>query len=146
MSYHISDNKDLLDIGFIHYELSRSYWAKNIPMELVQKSITHSMCFGVYIERKQIGFARVITDHSTFAYLCDVIIAEEAQGKGAGKMLMEYIMKHKDLQGLRRFMLATRDAHTLYEKYGFSVVKHPERLMEITVQNPYSADSEHRLT
>ncbi|MCK6639212.1 MAG: GNAT family N-acetyltransferase [Bacteroidia bacterium] len=146
MSYHISDNKDLLDIGFIHYELSRSYWAKNIPMELVQKSITHSMCFGVYIERKQIGFARVITDHSTFAYLCDVIIAEEAQGKGAGKMLMEYIMKHKDLQGLRRFMLATRDAHTLYEKYGFSVVKHPERLMEITVQNPYSADSDHRLT
>jgi N-acetylglutamate synthase-like GNAT family acetyltransferase len=145
MSYHISDNKELLDIGFIHHELSHSYWAKNIPIELVQKSITHSMCIGMYKEKKQIGFARVITDHATFGYLCDVIIAKEEQGKGAGKMLMEYIMKHDDLQGLRRFMLATRDAHTLYEKYGFTVTKHPERLMEIIVTNPYSADADHRL-
>lgn len=145
MPYFISDNKDLLDIGFIHFELSNSYWAKNIPIELVQKSITHSLCFGVYKDKKQIGFARVISDYATFGYLCDVIISQEEQGKGAGKMLMEFIMKHPDLKGLRRFMLATRDAHTLYMKYGFTKLQNPDRIMEITVPDPYSESTDKRL-
>ena len=145
MSYFISDNKDLLDIGFIHFELSNSYWAKNIPIELVQKSIAHSLCFGVYKDKKQIGFARVISDYATFGYLCDVIIAQEEQGKGAGKMLMEFILKHPDLKGLRRFMLATRDAHTLYTKYGFTKLQNPDRIMEITVPDPYSESTDKRL-
>ena len=145
MPYFISDNKDLLDIGFIHFELSNSYWAKNIPIELVQKSIAHSLCFGVYKDKKQIGFARVISDYATFGYLCDVIIAQEEQGKGAGKMLMEFIMKHPDLKGLRRFMLATRDAHTLYTKYGFTKLQNPDRIMEITIPDPYSESTDKRL-
>lgn len=145
MPYFISDNKDLLDIGFIHFELSNSYWAKNIPIELVQKSIAHSLCFGVYKDKKQIGFARVISDYATFGYLCDVIIAQEEQGKGAGKMLMEFIMKHPDLKGLRRFMLATRDAHTLYMKYGFTKLQNPDRIMEITIPDPYSESTDKRL-
>ena len=145
MPYFISDNKDLLDIGFIHFELSNSYWAKNIPIELVQKSIAHSLCFGVYKDKKQIGFARVISDYTTFGYLCDVIIAQEEQGKGAGKMLMEFIMKHPDLKGLRRFMLATRDAHTLYMKYGFTKLQNPDRIMEITIPDPYSESTDKRL-
>lgn len=145
MPYFISDNKDLLDIGFIHFELSNSYWAKNIPIELVQKSIAHSLCFGVYKDKKQIGFARVISDYATFGYLCDVIIAQDEQGKGAGKMLMEFIMKHPDLKGLRRFMLATRDAHTLYTKYGFTKLQNPDRIMEITIPDPYSESTDKRL-
>lgn len=145
MPYFISDNKDLLDIGFIHYELSNSYWAKNIPIELVQKSIAHSLCFGIYKEKKQIGFARVISDYATFGYLCDVIITHEEQGKGAGKMLMEFIMKHPDLTGLRRFMLATRDAHTLYEKYRFTKLQKSDRIMEITIPNPYSESTDQRI-
>lgn len=145
MIYSVSDNKELLDIGFIHHELSNSYWAKNIPVELVLKSVSHSLCFGVYKEKRQIGFARVVTDCTTFAYLCDVIIEKEEQGKGAGKLLMDYIMKHESLQGLRRFMLATRDAHSLYERYGFSTVKNPERLMEITVPDIYSKNPDQRI-
>lgn len=145
MPYFISDNKDLLDIGFIHFELSNSYWAKNIPIELVQKSIAHSLCFGVYKDKKQIGFARVISDYATFGYLCDVIIAQDEQGQGAGKMLMEFIMKHPDLKGLRRFMLATRDAHTLYTKYGFTKLQNPDRIMEITIPDPYSESTDKRL-
>lgn len=145
MVYSVSDDKDRLDIGFIHHELSQSYWAKNIPVELVFKSISHSLCFGVYKENRQIGFARVVTDCATFAYLCDVIITEDEQGNGAGKLLMDYIMKHESLQGLRRFMLATRDAHTLYERYGFVAIKNPERLMEITVQDIYSNSPDQRI-
>lgn len=145
MPYFISDNKDLLDIGFIHFELSNSYWAKNIPIELVQKSIAHSLCFGVYKDKKQIGFARVISDYATFGYLCDVIISQDEQSKGAGKMLMEFIMKHPDLKGLRRFMLATRDAHTLYTKYGFTKLQNPDRIMEITIPDPYSESTDKRL-
>jgi len=145
MPYFISDNKDLLDIGFIHFELSNSYWAKNIPIELVQKSIAHSLCFGVYKDKKQIGFARVISDYATFGYLCDVIISQDEQSKGAGKMLMEFIMKHPDLKGLRRFMLATRDAHTLYMKYGFTKLQNPDRIMEITIPDPYSESTDKRL-
>jgi N-acetylglutamate synthase-like GNAT family acetyltransferase len=145
MDYLISEDKNLLDANFVHHELTRSYWAKNIPLETVVKSISHSMCFGVYFNAQQIGFARAITDQATFAYLCDVIITEEHRGKGAGKQLMEFIMKHEALQGLRRFMLATLDAHSLYAKFGFTPVKNPQRLMEITVPDIYSDKTDARI-
>jgi predicted acetyltransferase len=135
MDYLISEDKNLLDANFVHHELTRSYWAKNIPLETVVKSISHSMCFGVYFNAQQI----------TFAYLCDVIITEEHRGKGAGKQLMEFIMKHEALQGLRRFMLATLDAHSLYAKFGFTPVKNPQRLMEITVPDIYSDKTDARI-
>lgn len=130
-SIQLSTDKKLLQVSRIHAFLSQSYWAKDIPLAIVQKSIENSMCIGVYKNDVQIGFARVITDHATFAYLADVYIIEEEQGKGYSKQLMQYIMNHPDLQGLRRFMLATRDAHGLYEAFGFSTVAIPERIMEI---------------
>jgi len=136
-SIQISTDKNLLQLNRIHAFLSQSYWAKFIPLDLVQKSIDNSMCFGVYKNSVQIGFARVITDHATFAYLADVYIVKEEQGNGYSKQLMRFIMNHPDLQGLRRFMLATLDAHGLYTSYGFSIVSNPDRIMEITHLNMY---------
>ncbi len=130
-SIQLSTDKKLLQLSRIHDFLNQSYWAKDIPLNTVQRSIENSMCFGVYKNDLQIGFARVITDYATFAYLADVYIIEEEQGKGYAKQLMHFIMNHDDLQGLRRFMLATRDAHGLYEAFGFSKVAIPERIMEI---------------
>lgn len=129
--YSISTDKDKLDLKVIHGYLSRSYWAQDIPFEIVERAVKNSLCFGVYYMDKQIGFARVITDSATFGYLADVFILEEHRGKGLSKELMEHIMVHPQLQGLRRFCLGTRDAHTLYEKFGFNVIKTPERFMEI---------------
>lgn len=135
--FTISEDKDKLDVDFIHLELSGSYWAKGIPRSILERGIANSMCFGIYHEGKQIGFARVISDKATFAYLCDVIITESYRGKGAGKQLMSYIMAHPDLQGLRRFTLGTLDAHELYKKYGFTAPRYPERQMEINVPGIY---------
>lgn len=128
----ISTDKSLLQLNIIHDFLSKSYWAENIPIELVKKSIDHSICFGVYLEGAQIGFARVITDQTTFAYLADVFIVEEHRGKGYSKMLMQIIMSHPDLQNLRRWTLATRNAHSLYAQFGFTQLKMPDRIMEIS--------------
>jgi len=138
----ISTDKSKLDIQFIqNYLGNESYWAKNIPVETVQKSIDGSCCFGLYINEndlqatqkfaatKQIGFARVVTDHATFAYLADVFITEKYRGKGLAKWLMEIIMQHPGLQGLRRWMLATKDAHGLYAQFGFLPLDRPERIM-----------------
>jgi GNAT superfamily N-acetyltransferase len=126
----ISTDKSKLDIQLIHHYLcTESYWAKNIPVEVVIKSISGSCCFGLYDKNIQVGYARVITDHATFAYLADVFILENYRGKGLSKWLMEIIMKHPDLQGLRRWMLATRDAHGLYSKFGFTALDRPERIM-----------------
>lgn len=130
-AYEISADKSRLDIETIQGYLSRSYWAEGIPVEIVQRSIEHSLCFGVYHRTGQVGFARVITDYATFGYLADVFILEEHQGKGLGKWMMEVIMSHPDLQGFRRWMLATRDAHELYRKFGFYNLKRPEFIMEI---------------
>ena len=116
-NFSISTDKSKLDIAVIHNFLSCSYWAENIPVEKVQKSIEGSMCFGVYDNGKQIGFARMVTDNATFAYLADVFVLEEYRGHGLSKWLMEVIINHPDLQGLRRFMLATRDAHELYSQF-----------------------------
>lgn len=116
----ISTDKTLLDIGVIHSYLSKeSYWAMNIPREVVVKSVAHSLCFGVYHDGKQIGFARLITDQATFAYLADVFILEDHRGKGLSKWLMHSIHAHPELQGLRRWVLGTKDAHGLYEQFGW---------------------------
>lgn len=129
--FTISTDPAKLDLDVIYGYLSRSYWAAGRPRETVEKSIKHSLCFGVYDGSKQIGFARVITDFATFAYLADVFILEEYQGQGLGKWLVSVIMGHPDLQGLRRWSLATRDAHELYRQYGFTELKTPDRWMEI---------------
>ncbi|MGL5889193.1 MAG: GNAT family N-acetyltransferase [Bacteroidia bacterium] len=129
--YELSDERSRIDGEFVHHELSKSYWAEAIPRELTDKSIANSLCFGVYSNGKQVAFARVVSDFATFGYLCDVIVTEEHRGAGIGKWLMEVIMAHPELQNLRRFTLATRDAHTLYTRFGFEPLKNPDRLLEI---------------
>jgi len=129
--YRISTDPALLDVGLIHRFLSRdSYWAQNIPLSVVQRSIAQSLCFGMYEAEQQIGFARVVTDAATFAYLADVFIVPSHRQLGLGKRLMAAVMAHPDLRGLRRFMLATRDAHALYRQFGFAPPKNPQVLME----------------
>jgi len=137
--YSISTDKEKLQIEIIHHYLSvESYWAKHIPVEIVKKSIENSLCFGVYFKNEQIGFSRVVTDYATFGYLADVFILEAHRGKGLSKWLMEHIMAHQTLQGLRRFSLATRDAHELYRKFGFKPLAKPEAIMEIKHDNFYT--------
>lgn len=128
-TFVISTDKSKLDISYIHQFLSGSYWAENIPSAIVQKSIEGSMCFGVYDDGQQVGFARVVTDNATFGHLADVFIDEKYRGRGLSKWLMEIIMSHEDLQGFRSWQLGTKDAHGLYEKFGFRPVDMPERMM-----------------
>jgi GNAT superfamily N-acetyltransferase len=137
--YSISTDIKKLQIAVIHHYLSvESYWAKHIPLEIVKQSIDNSLCFGVYFKNEQVGFARVVTDYATFGYLADVFILETHRGKGLSKWLMEYIMAHPKLQGLRRFSLATRDAHSLYAQFGFKPLSKPESIMEIKHDNFYT--------
>ena len=126
-----------MDIDLIHSFLTRSYWAEGIPKEIVLRSIEGALCFGVFENDKQVGFARMITDKATFAYLADVFIIEEYRGLGLSKWLMEVIMSHPDLQGLRRIMLATRDAHELYKKFGFTQLNNVDRWMHIHYPDVY---------
>jgi GNAT superfamily N-acetyltransferase len=137
--FQVSDDHSRLDIDAIHAYLTASYWAEGISRELVAKSLAHSMAFGLYHHGRQIGLARVITDRATYAYLCDVYVLEAYRGQQLGVWLMECVMTHPDLQGLRRFMLATRDAHGLYEKLGFAAPTRPQSLMEILKQGLYRA-------
>jgi GNAT superfamily N-acetyltransferase len=130
-SITISTDKARLDLAAIHGFPSRSYWAEGVPVEVIRRAIEHSLCFGVYDGAQQIGFARVISDYATFAYLADVFILEAWRGRGLSKLLMREIMNHPDLQGLRRFALVTRDAHGLYRQFGFAELAHPERHLEI---------------
>lgn len=136
-SFTLSTNKSLLDIEVIHRFLVRSYWAEGIPRSTVEQSIEHSLCFGLFDEGTQIGFARVISDHATFAYLSDVFVLEDYRGLGLSKWMMSCIQSMDSLQGLRRFMLATADAHGLYEQYGFKALSKPERLMEVLEPDIY---------
>jgi GNAT superfamily N-acetyltransferase len=137
-NYTITTNRAAFSIEYIHRYLStQSYWAEGIPLQTVQKSVEGSLSFGVFCNDQMMGFARVITDKATFAYLADVFIDESFRGKGLSKWLMEVIMGHPDLQGLRRFMLATRDAHGLYSQYGFTGITNPERLMQIVRPDIY---------
>ena len=129
--YNISTDKELIDFAAIYVYLSeQSYWAAGIPADRLKNAITNSMCFGVYKGTAQAGFARVVTDKATFAYICDVLILPEYRGLGLSKWLMQAIVEHPDLQGLRRWSLATADAHGLYSQFGFTPVGKPEVWME----------------
>lgn len=129
--HSVTADRQRIDLDAVHAFLTRCFWATGISRELVAKSIEHSLCFGLFDEQAQVGFARVVTDYSTYAYLCDVYVLEEYRGKGLGKWMMEFVMKHPDVQGLRRFQLVTRDAHGLYSRFGFKTPVNPERHMEI---------------
>lgn len=129
-NFTISDDTSRLDVDAICDFLSRSYWANKRPRDLIEKSIQHSLNFGVYDNSKQIGFARVVTDRAVFAYLCDVFILEQYRGHSLGKWMMECILAHPDLQGLRRWCLLTQDAHGLYQQFGFTELNDPVRWME----------------
>ncbi|MCX3265424.1 MAG: GNAT family N-acetyltransferase [Pedobacter agri] len=138
-----SDNKELLKVDSIHHYLStESYWAKNISLDTVRRSIENSLCFGIYKDNTQIGFARWITDKATFGWLCDVYIENDYRGQGLSKKLISFMIFHPDLQGLRRYQLATLDAHGLYEQFGFSPIQNPERQMGIVIPNAYTAPAE----
>ncbi|MCO5947542.1 GNAT family N-acetyltransferase [Mucilaginibacter flavidus] len=137
-NYKISTDKGLLDFELIYNYLDQeSYWAQGIPAETLKKAIKGSLCFGVYHEGKQAGFARVVTDNATFAYICDVFILSGYRRIGLSKWLVQTIVKHPGLQGLRRWSLATADAHGLYKQFGFSELSKPQNWMEIHA--PYKA-------
>jgi GNAT superfamily N-acetyltransferase len=129
--YLISTDPAQLDLDAIHAYLVRAYWCEGIPRETMERAIANSLCFALLRGKAQIGFSRVITDSATYAYLCDVYVLEHYRGKGLGKWLMECVMGHPALQGLRRFSLATRDAHGLYRQFGFRELSKPESMMEI---------------
>jgi GNAT superfamily N-acetyltransferase len=137
-SYSLSTDRALLDVSLIHAFLSeQSYWAPGIPRAVVERSLDHSLCFGLYHEVRQVGFARVITDRATFAWLADVFVINEFREQGLGKWMIESLLKHPDLQGLRRVLLGTRDAHGLYAQYGFKPLADPTRFQEIHRPNVY---------
>ena len=127
--YTISTDPARLDVDAIFGYLSRSYWANQRNKETVEKSLQHSLNFGMYLGEQQVGLARVITDLATFAYLCDVYVLEEHRGEGLGKWLIDTVTSHPDLANIRMFLLATRDAHGLYQQYGFEELPQPERWM-----------------
>lgn len=136
--YEISTDVTRLDRALIHRFLhDDSYWAKGVPRDIVDRAIDNSICFGLYRGADQVGFARVVTDRAAFAYLADVFVLPEHRGRGLGKRLIEAVMAHPDLQGVRRFILGTADAHSLYERFGFRALAEPERMMEIAA--PYAS-------
>jgi len=136
----ISTDKSKLDIGYIHGVLKTQYWAEGIPKKIVEKSIKNSFCFGIYKNQKQIGFARVITDFTIFAYIADVFVDPKEQKKGLAKQLIQKIVSHEDLRGIRRWHLLTKDAHKLYETVGFSPLADFSRHMEKTCKPNYSSN------
>jgi GNAT superfamily N-acetyltransferase len=136
--YEITCDRSRLDIGSIHAFLTASYWSPGVPRSVVERAIQNSLCFGILQAEKQVGFARIITDKATFAYLADVYVLPEHRGKGLSLRLIERILQHPDLQGLRRMMLATRDAHSLYERFGFRPLAAPDYMMEIHNPEVYS--------
>ncbi len=134
----ISTDRERLSLDVVHGFLTNCYWAKGIPREVVARSIEHALCFGIYDgDGAQVGFARVISDFATIAYIGDVFVLEPQRGRGLGKWLMECIVQHPALQNLRRWILTTRDAHGLYSQFGFTPVKAPERFMELHRPNVY---------
>jgi ribosomal protein S18 acetylase RimI-like enzyme len=140
-AYEISTDPARLDVAAIHGYLTRSYWSPGIPIEIVERALRHSLCFGVYESAggAQVGLARVVTDYATFAYLCDVYVLEEHRGHGLGKRMMRELMAHPALSGARRVMLATRDAHGLYAGFGFLEAGAAKNLMEIVRPDIYAA-------
>ena len=128
--YTISTERARIDTKAVHNFLNRSYWAQNNSVEVVRRSIEHSLCFGLYDAKGQIGFARVVTDYATFAYLCDVFVNEGYRGLGLSKWLMETVVAHPELQNLRRCLLVTKDAHGLYNQFGFTALDAPSIFMQ----------------
>jgi GNAT superfamily N-acetyltransferase len=137
--YEISLDPSRIDLAATHAFLSGSYWAAGIPLATLRKAIDNSLCVAAFAGGQQVGFARVVTDRATYAYLCDVFVLDTARGAGIGKALVEAVVAHPDLQGLRRFALATRDAHKLYAAYGFAPLTGPDRFMEIYRPGVYAA-------
>ncbi|MEL0660842.1 GNAT family N-acetyltransferase [Psychromonas arctica] len=136
--YNISSNPKEMDLSVIHDYLTRSYWAKGIPLQVMEKAVNNSLCFGVFTKTgEQVAFARMITDYATSAYLADVFVLEKHRGKGISKWLVKTIIEYPDLQGLRRMLLATRDAHGLYQQFGFTLLHSPELFMELHQPNVY---------
>jgi len=140
--FAISTDPARIDVNAVHAFLSRSYWAENIPRQTVERSIENSLCFGIYKGQEQVGFARVISDFATYAYIADVYVLESCRGRGLSKWLMQCIVEHAALQGLRRWTLATQDAHGLYAKFGFTPLSAPDRFMERRNPNVYRANAE----
>jgi GNAT superfamily N-acetyltransferase len=128
--YSVSTDPSRMDLDVIHGYLRQAYWCEAIPRELVERSLRHSLCFGLFERERQVGFARVVTDYATYAYVCDVFVLESHHRQGLATWLMQCVTSHPDLQGLRRWCLTTRDAHRLYEKAGFERTKMPERYMD----------------
>ncbi|TOL21907.1 GNAT family N-acetyltransferase [Vibrio parahaemolyticus] len=138
--FRITTLLDDMDLGVIYEFISNSYWGKDIPRERLEKSLRHSFCFAVLDDENQlVAFARLITDRTTFAYLADVFVVEAHRGKGISKWLISEIVAHPELQGLRRMMLATRDAHGLYEQFGFTPIAPVENFMQIWKPNVYQS-------
>jgi GNAT superfamily N-acetyltransferase len=137
-AYEISTDPARLDVGAIHAFLTESYWSPGIPRATVERALANSLCFGAFWQGQQVGFARVVTDRTTFAYLCDVYVLDAHRGRGLAQELMTRVVEHPDLQGLRRIMLATRDAHGLYAKFGFKPLASPGVMMEVHNPNVYS--------
>ncbi|NTS40161.1 GNAT family N-acetyltransferase [Flavisolibacter sp. BT320] len=136
-AYRITTDKEQINVDYVHGFLSQTYWAENIPLDTVRRSIEGSLCFSVFYGDQQVGFARVITDSATFAYLADVFIDESFRGRGLSKWLVEVIIGHPNLQGLRRFLLGTRDAHGLYQQFGFQPLSTIAPWMQIHQPNVY---------
>ncbi|WP_160060700.1 GNAT family N-acetyltransferase [Psychromonas sp. L1A2] len=136
--YSISSNPKEMDLSVIHGYLSSSYWAKGIPLQVMEKAVNNSLCFGVFTNTgEQVAFARMITDYATSAYLADVFVLEKHRGKGISKWLVKTIIEYPDLQGLRRMLLATSDAHGLYQQFGFTPLNSPELFMELHQPDVY---------
>lgn len=140
--YVISTDKNKLDLDVIHGYLVDCYWAKGIPKDIVARSIEHSLCFGIFLVKEQVGFSRVVTDYATFMYLADVFVLEPHRGKGLSVAMMDMIVNHPALQGIRTWTLLTRDAHRLYRKFAFENHVDPTRFMIRNVPYPYSLPKE----
>ena len=137
----ISIDRSRLDVKAIHAYLTQSYWSPGIPLATVARAVDNSVCVGAYLGDAQVGFARVITDKTTFAYLADVYVLEPHRGNGLSRRMMEALTQHPELQGLRRWLLITRDAQGLYAKFGFKTLAAPDRFMELHTPNAYAAQS-----
>jgi len=139
--YELSFDPARIDVEAAHAYLSTSYWAQDIPLATLRKAIKNSLCVAAFADGKQVGFARAVTDRATFAYLADVYVLDAHRGRGLSKQLVGALVEHPELQGLRRLMLVTRDAQGLYEKFGFTALAHPERVMELHRPDVYLAGS-----
>jgi GNAT superfamily N-acetyltransferase len=136
----VSTDPGLLDLPVVHdFLANRAYWSPGVPLDVLRRAVAGSLCFGLYENGRQVGLARVVTDRATFAWLCDVFVLEGYRGRGLSKWLMECVMGHPDLQGLRRFILGTRDAHGLYGRYGFRPLADPTRFLEVWRPDVYRA-------